>query len=122
MRYLSLIRINENTGTRPSDKMMTAMGKLIEDMTREGKLVRTAGLRPTREGFRIRSNHGQISMTDGPFTESKEVIGGYALIDADSREEAVALTRRFLDVHGDEFDLECEVRPLDGGEFGGAAG
>lgn len=78
MRFLSMIRINENTGQKPSEPLMTEMGKLIDEMTKEGTLVRTAGLRPTQEGFRVRSTYGKLSMTDGPFTESKEVIGGEA--------------------------------------------
>jgi hypothetical protein len=68
----------------------------------------------------VRSNHGKISITDGPFAETKEVIGGYAILEAASIKEAVALTRRFLAVHGDEWNIECEVRPLDGEEFGGS--
>jgi hypothetical protein len=118
MRYLSMIRLNENTGQKPSERLMTEMGKLMEEMTKEGTLIRTAGLRPTKEGFRVRSRHGKLSMTDGPFTESKEIIGGYAVIEASSKEHAIELTKRFLAVHGDEWDLECEVRPLDGQEFG----
>ena len=62
--------------------------------------------------------YGKLSTTDGPFTESKEVIGGYAVLEAKSKEHAIELTKRFLAVHGDEWDLECEVRPLDGPEFG----
>ena len=122
MKYLSMIRIDENSGQVPSERLQADMGRLIEEWTRDGKLVRTAGLRPTSEGFRVRSRHGEITRTDGPFTESKEVIGGYAVIQADSKEEAIELTRRFLQVHGDEWDIECEVRPLDGDmEFGAGA-
>lgn len=117
MRYLSLIRVNETSGQKPSERLMEEMGKLMEEMFASGSLVRTAGLRPTSEGFRMRSRHGDVSTTDGPFTESKEVVGGYAVMEADSREEIEELTRRFLAVHGDEWDVECEVRPLDGDEF-----
>jgi hypothetical protein len=113
-----MIRIQENTGQRPSDRLMTEMGKLMEEMTRTGALVSTAGLRPTAEGVRVRSNRGKVSVTEGPFTETKEVIGGFAILEAKDKAEAIALTRRFLAVHGDEWDLECEVRPLDGPEFG----
>jgi hypothetical protein len=118
MKFLSMIRIQENTGQRPSDRLMTEMGKLMEEMTRTGALVSTAGLRPTAEGVRVRSNRGKVSVTEGPFTETKEVIGGFAILEAKDKAEAIALTRRFLAVHGDEWDLECEVRPLDGPEFG----
>ena len=118
MRYISMIRIEENTGKAPSEKLMQDMGKLMDEMTRAGKLISTAGLRPTSEGVRVRLRRGQLSVTDGPFTESKEVIGGYAIVEAASREEAIELTRRFLAVHGDEWDLECELRALEGPEFG----
>ena len=118
MRYLSMIRIDERAATPPTETLMEDMGKLIEEMTKEGKLVRTAGLRPTAEGFRVRLRGGKLSRTDGPFTEAKEVIGGYAVLEADSKEEAIELTERFLRVHGDGWELECEVRPLDGPEFG----
>jgi hypothetical protein len=97
---------------------MTEMGKLMDEMTKDGTLVRTAGLRPTKEGVRLRSRYGKLSMTDGPFTESKEVIGGYAVLEASSKDHAIELTKRFLAVHGDEWDVECEVRSLDGPEFG----
>ena len=120
MRFLSMIRIEEKSGRQPSEQLMNDMGKLIEEMTREGTLVSTAGLRPTAEGKRVRLRGGKLSVHDGPFTESKEVIGGYAILEAPSMKEAIELTRRFLRVHGDEWELECEVRPLDGPEFGAA--
>jgi hypothetical protein len=114
MRFLSMVRINEKSGLAPSEKLMQDMGKLIEEMTRDGSLVTTAGLRPTAEGVRVRQRHGKQSVTDGPFTETKEVIGGYAILEAKSMQEAVELTKRFLRVHGDEWDVECEIRQLDG--------
>ena len=122
MRFLSMIRVDEKTGQKPSQRLMDEMGKLMEEMIRNGSLISTAGLRPTKEGVRLRSNHGKLSITEGPFTESKEVIGGYAILEAKSKEEAIELTKRFLDVHGDEWNVECEVRPLDGSEFGVRAG
>ena len=116
MRFLSMIRINENSGLRPNEQLMSDMGKLMEELTKAGKLISTAGLRPTAEGVRVRQRHGELSITDGPFTEGKEVIGGFAILEAASKEEALDLTRRFLQVHGDEWDLECEVRQMDGPE------
>jgi len=118
MRYLSMIRIDENTGQVPSEQLMTDMGKLIEELTQAGSLIRTAGLRPTSEGMRVRIRRGKLTTIDGPFTETKDVIGGYAILEAPSMEEAVALTKRFLEVHGDDWDIECEVRQLDGPEIG----
>jgi hypothetical protein len=113
MRFLSLIRITENTGQKPSEKLMADMGRLMTEMTADGTLLGTAGLRPTAEGKRVRLSYGRQTVSDGPFTESKEVIGGYALLEADSMEHALQLTKRFLDVHGDEWEVECELRQLD---------
>ena len=118
MRFLSMIRINENLGVVPSEQLMHDMGKLIEEMTREGTLVQTAGLRPTSEGVRVRQRNGKQSTVDGPFVESKEIIGGFAILEAPSMKEAVALTKRFLSLHGDEWDIECEVRQMEGPDFG----
>ena len=119
MRFLSMIRIDETTGQVPSEQLMADMGKLIEELTRTGQLVSTAGLRPTSEGTRVRLHRGgKLSVVDGPFTETKEVIGGYAILEASSKAEAVELTRRFLQVHGTDWDVECEVRQLDRPEFG----
>jgi hypothetical protein len=112
MRFLSMIRINENSGLEPSEQLMTDMGKLIDEMTQAGTLLETAGLRPTAEGVRVRIARGKLTSTDGPFTETKEVVGGYALLRADSMEEALKHTKRFLKVHGDEWDVECEVRQV----------
>jgi len=97
---------------------MHDMGQLIEEMTRSGQLVSTAGLRPTAEGVRLRLRGGTISVQDGPFVETKEVIGGYAILEAKSKAEAIELTRRFLKVHGTGWNVECELRQLDGPEFG----
>ena len=118
MRFLSMIRVDETTGHQPSEKLMADMGKLMDEMIREGTLISTAGLRPTAEGALVRTRLGKISMTEGPFTETKEVIGGYAIFEARDLAEAIKHTKRFLDVHGPEWELECEVRPLAGPEMG----
>jgi hypothetical protein len=120
MRFLSMVRVNESAGQKPSQRLMNEMGKLIEEMTHSGALVSTAGLTPTREGKRVRSQHGKMSVTDGPFIESKEVVGGYAILEAPSMAEAIELTKRFLAVHGDEWNVECEVRQLAMPEMGAA--
>jgi hypothetical protein len=117
MRFLSMIRLDETRGQMPSEQLMSDMGKLMEELTRTGTLISTAGLRPTAEGARVRLRLGKLSTTDGPFTETKEVIGGYAVFEAKSLKEAIELTERFLRIHGPEWDLECEVRPLEGPEF-----
>ena len=114
MRFMSIIRIDETTGQQPSEQLMTDMGKLMEEMTKQGVLLDTAGLRPTAEGTRVRLRKGgKLSVVDGPFTEAKEVLGGYAIFNVNSKEEAVELTKRFLAIHGDVWDIECEVRQLE---------
>ena len=118
MRFLSMIRIDENSGQVPSEQLMSDMGKLIEKMTREGVLIHTAGLRPTAEGVRVRLRGGRLSTVDGPFAETKEVVGGFAILEAGSLKEAIELTKRFLMIHGNEWDIECEVRQLEGPDFG----
>jgi hypothetical protein len=118
MRFLSMIRVDETTGQTPSEQLMTDMGKLIEQMTREGTLIRTAGLRPTRDGVRVRLRGGTLSTVDGPSTETNEVIGGFAILEAGSMQKAIELTKRFLAIHGDEWNIECEVRQMEGPEMG----
>jgi hypothetical protein len=118
MRFLSMIRVDENSGVVPSEQLMSDMGKLIEEMTREGTLIDTAGLRPTAEGARVRLRNGKLSTSDGPFAETKEVIGGFAVLEAGSMKEALDLTKRFLRIHGDEWDVECEVRQMEVPDFG----
>ena len=117
MRFLSMIRIDETSAQAPSEQLMSDMGKLIEEMTKAGVLISTAGLRPTSEGVRVRLKRGRLSLVDGPFTEAKEVIGGYAILEAKSKDEAVELTKRFLKIHGTEWDIECEGRQLEGPEI-----
>ena len=118
MQFLSMVRINENAGMQISEQLMIDMGQLMDEMTKAGTLVATAGLRPTAEGVRVRLKGGKTTVTDGPFTETKEVIGGYAILEAKSKEEAIELTKRFLKVHGDEWDIECEVRQLEAHDGG----
>ena len=118
MRFLSMIRVDETTGQAPSEQLIADMGKMLEEMTRTGALVSTAGLLPTKDGARVRLQNGRLSRTDGPFTETKEVIGGYAIIEAKSLDHAIELTNRFLEIHGTEWNLECEVRPFAAPVFG----
>jgi hypothetical protein len=119
MRFLSLIRVQENTGKQPSDKMMSEMGKLMTDMKNAGKLLDTAGLAPTAKSKRVRLRGGRISVVDGPFTETKEVVGGFAMLNADSLEEAIALTERFVELHvADGWEIDCEVRQVFEPHFG----
>ncbi|GGX32108.1 transcriptional regulator [Streptomyces malachitofuscus] len=113
-RYLSMIRIDENNAPEggPSPELMQRMGELIEEMTKAGVLLDTAGLTPTAEGTRVHYEGGRLSVTDGPFTESKEVIGGYAMLQAKDKAEAIEWTKRFLKVHEPHWTVTCEVREV----------
>jgi len=94
---------------------MDAMGKFVQKCMQDGSLVDTGGLLPSKEGFRIRLAKGVISMTDGPFIETKEVIGGWAIIAADSKSEAVRIAQEFMELHRrhwPDFEGEAEVRPM----------
>jgi hypothetical protein len=108
MRFLSVYKTRER-GTMPSVEEMTRMGKLIEDGMKGGSLLAVEGCMPSNTGARVRLSQGNLTVTDGPFSESKEVIGGLAIIKADSKEEAIQHVKNFLQVAGDG---ECELRQL----------
>ncbi|MEV7088978.1 YciI family protein [Streptomyces sp. NPDC093085] len=117
-RFLSMIRIDESTVPEagPSIELQQRMGALLEEITKAGVMLDTAGLTPTSDGVRVRQDKsGKITVTDGPFTESKEVIGGYAVLQAKDKTEAVEWARRFVEVHEGEFDITCEVRQIQEG-------
>ena len=108
MRFLSIYRHPE-TNVPPSPEHIAAMGELIEKFSKSGHLISTEGCLPSSLGFRARRAGDQVTVKDGPFAETKEVVGGFAILQADSKEEAIRLTEEFLDVVGDG---ECEVRQL----------
>ncbi|MEW9570818.1 YciI family protein [Rhodanobacter sp. Si-c] len=112
MRFLSMVRINERAGQKPSAQLMEDMGKLMAELSAAGSLLDTAGLQPTAAGKRMRLSRGRQTVVDGPFTETKEVVAGYAMLQAASMDEALEITRRFLAVHGEEWEIECEVRQV----------
>jgi hypothetical protein len=91
---------------------MAEMGKLIEELTKSGTLLATEGCLPSKMGARVRLSAGNFAVTDGPFTESKEIIGGFAMIQVASKQEAIELTKRFLKTAGDG---ESEIRQVHGG-------
>jgi hypothetical protein len=95
---------------------MDAMGEFVTESFQSGVLKDTAGLKPTADAFRVRLSKGQLKVTDGPFTEAKEVVGGYAIAELASREEAEKFARKFMElhrVHWPTFEGESEVRPLE---------
>jgi len=117
MKYLMLIKHSESYRGQPIPQaLMDAMGKFVDDNMKSGVLKETAGLKPTAEGVRVRSSSGKLSVTDGPFTEAKEIVGGYALVEVKSTQEALDVARQFMElhrVHWPAFEGECEVRPLE---------
>jgi hypothetical protein len=100
MKFLSVYTPKDN-GTPPSPELIAKMGKLIEEGMKSGWLLATEGVCWGTTPTEVRSDRGEISVVDGPFAEAKEVIGGFAILQASSREEVIGLTRRFLAVAGD---------------------
>ena len=116
MRYLMMIKGNGDyeAGKPPPSGLMAAMGRLAEEMSKAGVLLSTEGLQPSRNGMKLKHAGGRTSVTDGPFAEAKEVIGGFAIVRAGTKAEAIALAQRVVDVHVAEgvTDFEMEIRPL----------
>jgi len=100
----------------PSPELMAAIDALTEEMTEAGILLDTGGMAPPSHSARLQLAGGRVTVTDGPFTEAKELVGGYAIVKVDSREEALALARRFLQIHADilgpSYEMSTEVRQL----------
>ena len=117
MRYMMFIKHTEDyRNAQVPASLYEEMGKFVEEATKNGNFVSGAGLQPTSAGTRIVLKRGKISVVDGPFTESKEIVGGYSIIDAKTREEALALATRFMEIHQQHwptFEGECEMRPLE---------
>jgi hypothetical protein len=108
MRFLSIYKCPERN-TPPTAEEMASMGKLVEDWMKSGKLLATEGCLPSSLGARVRIEGGKHSVSDGPFTESKELVGGFAILDAPSKEAAIGYVKEFLNAVGNG---ECELRQL----------
>jgi hypothetical protein len=96
--------------------MMAAMERLLAEGFSQGWLKDTAGLKPPRDGTRIRAKGGKLTVIDGPFTEAKEMIGGYAIVETATREEAVEIALRFMElrrIYDPDFEYESEVLPTE---------
>jgi hypothetical protein len=111
MKILGLLKADESTerGDMPSPELVSEMGKFMDEVAKTGMLLATDGLKPSSAGKRIRLSEGKVTVIDGPFTESKELIASYALFQVKTMEEAVEWTTRFLKVLGEG---ECELRPI----------
>ena len=112
-RYIAMHKANAKTeaGTSASAAQMESMGKLVEEMKKAGVLLASGSLEPSSRALRLRNFGGKQTLVDGPFAESKELVGGFAIIELDSREEAVEWARRYVLVLG---DVELDIRPMAG--------
>jgi hypothetical protein len=117
MRYMMFIKHREDYRSHtPPQSLYDAMGEFVGREMKRGRILDTAGLQATSAGTQVRLTKGKLHITDGPFTESKEIVGGYALIEAASKKEAIDLATEFMElhrVHWPTFEGECEVRPLE---------
>lgn len=123
MRYMMMIKATKEyeAGIPPNPQLMAGMGKLTEEMTKAGVLLASEGLQPSSTGTRIKLSDGKRIVTDGPFAETRELIGGYAILQARSKEEAIKMADRVVGVHIEAGikDFEMEMRPLfDPADFG----
>ena len=111
MRILGMLKADKHSeaGAPPSKDLMERMGTFVEEVTKAGVMVGSDGLRPSSKGKRVRLDGGKITIIDGPFTESKELVASYALFQVNSMDEAIHWTKRFLEVLGQG---ECELRPI----------
>lgn len=116
MKYLCFIRHAEShREAGPPSALMEAMGKFVQQSMQSGVLVDTGGLMPSKEGARVRLSGGKLTVTDGPFIDTKEVIGGWAILQVNSKAEAIDVARQFMDLHRrhwPQFEGESEVRAM----------
>jgi hypothetical protein len=114
MRYMMIVKHAENQGL-PPPQLMDAITKLVDEETRAGTMLGNGGLGPTAQGARVRLSGGKVTVTDGPFTETNEVIGGYAQFELKSKEAAVESAVRFMELHRKHWpgwEGETEVRQM----------
>jgi hypothetical protein len=124
MRFMMIVKHAENQGPPPK-ALMDAITKLVEQDAKTGKMLGSGGLGPSALGARVRLSGGQLTVSDGPFTEAKEIIGGYAQFELKSKEEAIEGALQFMELHKQHWpgwEGETEIRPmLDPGDCGARA-
>jgi hypothetical protein len=116
MRFMTIVKSVERPGSPPKE-LLEAVENLRQEATRAGVMLQTGGLAPTATGTSVRLRGGRVTVTDGPFTESKEVVGGYAVFELKSKEEAIVWARRFMELHREfwpSWEGETEIRQLFG--------
>jgi len=118
MRFMMLVKANKDfeAGAPPNPELMAAIAKLAEEATARGAMVAAGGLLPSSQGVRIHVARGKTSVIDGPFAETKELVGGYAIFDLKSKEEAIEAGKKFMQTHADilgsSYEGELEIRPM----------
>ena len=118
MRFMMIVKADPNyeAGRPPDPALMAAVGKLSQEMTERGVLLQSGGLLPSSKGARVRVSGGKMTVTDGPFAETKELIGGFAILKAASKEEAIRLGQEFMRLHvdvlGPTYEGTLEVRAM----------
>jgi len=117
MRFMVQVRADKNTeaGVMPSEKMLADMGKYNDELMKAGVLLAGEGLHPSSKGARVKFSGGKQTVTDGPFSEAKEVVGGYAVLEVNSRDEALEAAQSFMRLHQQHWpgwEGECEIRQV----------
>ena len=118
MRFMMIVKHGENSGAPPKE-LMDAIAVIAEEAVKDGTMVANGGLAPTAVSQRVRLSRGQLTTIDGPFTEAKEVIGGVAIFELKSRQEALEGALRFMDLHRKHWpgwEGELEIRQIFGPE------
>ena len=118
MRFMMMVKADTNyeAGMPPSPELMAAIGQHTEGMVKAGVVLETGGLLPSSKGARVQVAGGKVTVTDGPFTEAKELVGGYAILRAKSKEEAIEMGTAFMRIHADvlgpSYVGQLEIRQL----------
>ena len=116
MRFILMLKTGTEKQAQPTPELRAALGRLTERLVQSNQLVETGGMQGPASATTLLLSSGKVTVTDGPFTESNEVVGGYAIVDVESKEEAVALGREFLETHakilGPSFVMESEIRRI----------
>jgi hypothetical protein len=118
MRFMMIVKANKESeaGLPPNPELMAAVAKMSQEAAQRGTMVSAGGLLPSSQGTRIHVSGGKTSVIDGPFAETKELVGGFAIFDLQSKEEAIQAGTRFVQVHADilgsSYEGELEIRPM----------
>jgi hypothetical protein len=116
MRFMTIVKGSENAGV-PPQALFDAIDQLMAEQAKSGVFVSAGGLKPSAQGARVRITRGKLRVTDGPFAEAKEVIGGFAILNARSKDDAIGMAKQFMELHiqhWPEWEGECEVREMEG--------